>query len=113
VADWIDQLDPEERQAWDEFVRHFREDALEKMDSSAFVTSLVPSTDKVDVKFAVELGTAIMLDKPILAVALPGAHVPDKLRLVVDGLVRADVDTDEGRQEIAQAIYDFKERVDG
>jgi hypothetical protein len=111
VPDWIDGLDPKEREAWEEFVRHFREDALQKMDSSAFVTSLVPSEDKVDVKFAVELGAAIMLDKPILAVALPGAAVPDKLYLVADEIVRADLDTDSGRREIARRIAAFRDRM--
>jgi nucleoside 2-deoxyribosyltransferase len=112
VPDWTDELDPEERDAWEEFVEHFRRGALEAMDESAFVTSLVPREHDVDVKFAVELGAAIMLNKPILAVVAPGAEVPDKLRLVVDDLIRADVDTEEGRQEIGRAILKFKERLD-
>jgi hypothetical protein len=111
MSDWTENLTPDERDAWEEFVRHFRHDALEKIDSSAFVTSLVPSEEKVDVKFAVELGAAIMLDKPILAVLAPGAKMPKKLHEVVDAYVYADVDTDQGRRVIAQAIHEFKERI--
>jgi nucleoside 2-deoxyribosyltransferase len=39
------------------------------------------------VKFAVELGFAIMLNKPIIAVLQPGGTLPDKLRLVADEIV--------------------------
>lgn len=57
-----------------------------KMAESAFVVSLV-SPGKGDVKFWVELGASIMMNKPILAVVLKGAEVPPKLRLVADEIV--------------------------
>lgn len=107
MSDWRDELDDDERDAWDDFVDHFRRDALQKMESSAFVASLVPRGD-FDVKFAVELGAAIMLDKPIVAIAAPGATIPDRLRRVVDELVEADVDTAEGREAIAAALARVK-----
>ena len=103
MSDWIDKLDEDERQRWDEFVDHFRRDALEKMTESAFVASLVPR-EKFDVKFATELGAAIMLDKPILAIVAPGAVVPEKLRLVAEEVVEADVDVEAGRLKIMAAI---------
>jgi hypothetical protein len=112
MPDWLEELDPEGRQAWDEFVRHFRRTTLEGMHKSAMVTSLLPRRGEFDVRFAAELGAAILLDKPILAVALPGAQVPDKLRLVAD-VIHADVDTEEGRQEIGRALLEMKERMGG
>jgi hypothetical protein len=39
------------------------------------------------VKFAVELGFSIMLDKPIIAVVAPGTQVPGKLVAVADEIV--------------------------
>ena len=88
---------------WQAFVRHVREDTIKKIDSSAFVMSLVP-TGEPDVKFAVELGLSIMLDKPIIAVMQPGARVPAKLERVVDRLVEVDVDTEAGQRQLAETI---------
>jgi nucleoside 2-deoxyribosyltransferase len=109
MSDWLDDLSAEERRGWDQFVDHVRRDTVQKMDKSAFVLSLVPSGG-ADVKFAVELGLAIMLDKPILAVAMPGAEVPAKMRQVADEFVEADVDLAEGRDAVVQAIQRLKDR---
>ena len=103
----MEKLEPDDRESWNEFVEHFRRDALEKMTESAFVAQLVPDKDGFDVKFAVELGAAIMLDKPILAIVIPGAEMPLKLRLIADVVVEADLDTEEGRQAISRAIQKF------
>lgn len=91
--------DPE----WHEFVDHVRTDALEKIAGSAAMISLVPSGE-VDVKFAVELGFGIMLDKPLLVVVAPGRELPRKLRRVADEVVVADVDLEEGREAISAAV---------
>ena len=106
MSDWLDELTPPERDEWDRFVEHVRRDALAKITDSAFVMSLVPAAEP-DVKFAVELGLAIMLDKPILAIAMPGRPVPRRLRLVADRIVEADLDTEQGRAIVARAIADF------
>jgi len=103
MTDWIHELDDEQRREWNEFVDHFRRDALEKITDSAFVCSLVPE-DGFDVKFAVELGAAIMLNKPILAIVQPGADISGKLRLVADEIVEADIDVEDGRLKVFEAI---------
>jgi len=107
MSDWTDELTPDERDAFDDFVEHFRRDALAKMHDSAFVMSILPTSGEVDLKFAIELGASIMLDKPIMAVVMPGAHVPERLRRVVDAVVEADLDTAEGRSAIERALDDF------
>ena len=103
MSDWPDQLDPDERASWDAFVEHVRTETLVKMDESLFVMSLVPRGE-VDVKFAVELGLSIMLDKPIVAVVQPGQPIPERLRMVCDEVVEADIDVEEGRRQVAEAI---------
>ena len=103
MSDWLDELDDEQRADWDEFVDHFRRDAVQKMESSAFVASLVPR-DGFDVKFALETGTALLLGKPIVAIARPGTELPGKLGLVADEVIYADVDTDAGRRQVAEAL---------
>lgn len=104
MTDWLDELTPDEREGWDEFVAHVRRDALTKIDESAFVVSLFPTGGEPDVKYAVELGLAILLNKSILVVAMPGAVIPPKLREIADIVVHADVDVEEGRQLVADAM---------
>jgi len=95
---------------WDEFVRNVRKNLVHEIDESAFVMSLVPRRGQVDVKFAVELGLSLMLDKPIIAVVLPGAEMPDRLRRAVDRVVEVDIDTEAGQHELARVI---KEHLGG
>jgi len=107
--DWMSELDPESREEWDAFVQNVRTDALVKIADSAFVMSLVPR-DEPDIKFAVELGLAIMLDKPLIAIVQPGQPVPTRLRMVCDEVVEADLDLEEGRQQIAAALARITKR---
>lgn len=102
-GDWLAQLPPEDQEVFAEFVEHTRRNTLKAMTESAFVMSLLP-TGTVDIKFAVELGLAIMLDKPILAVAMPGVTVPPMLEKVAFEVVKCDIDTEEGRAVLHDAI---------
>lgn len=63
---------------------------LPKMQESAVTISLVPESGRGDVKFWVELGASIMLDKPIIAVTIGDAEIPGKLRQVADEVVRLE-----------------------
>lgn len=69
------------------WVQHVLDDMVPKMEDSAVVMSLVPDAEQLDVKFAVELGAAIMLDKPILAIAFGETVLSRKLRRVADEVV--------------------------
>ena len=91
--------DPEFR-AWEKSVR---EELVPKLSNSALTVSLVPEGE-TDIKFAIELGLSIMLDKPIIAVVRPGVKVPERLARVVDRWVEGDIGTDEGRSKMAVAI---------
>lgn len=86
--------DPFETPEAREWAQRVRTELVPKLRESALTVSLVPRGDS-DVKFAVELGMSIMLDKPIIAVVAPGAKVPDKLVQVADLIVEGDV-TDPG-----------------
>jgi hypothetical protein len=106
MADWLDDLDNEEREQWDRFVEHTRRSTVEQMSESAFVASIVPKGEvgHTDIKFAVELGLAIMMNKPIIAIIMPGAKIPARLSWVADRIIEADIDTQEGRDRVASAI---------
>lgn len=109
MGDWVEKLSPEERVQWNETVRHYREEVLEAMESSAFVASIVTPA-KTDIKFAVELGIAIMLEKPLVILVTPGAHCPPKLRLIADAVVDVDFETEEGREEFLRVMTEVKKK---
>ena len=93
--------DPSTR-AW---VRHVIDDMVPKLESSAVSISLVPEDGEGDVKFWVELGASIMLDKPILAVVLGGRRIPARLERVADEIVVLPAGVDPaGSQELAAAV---------
>lgn len=107
MGTWDEELSPRERREWERFVTHVREKTVKGMMKSSFVMSLVPEGEP-DVKFAVELGLAIMLGKPIVALVLPGRRIPPKLRKAVDAVIVADVDTEEGQRHIARRIREIQ-----
>src|SRR3990172_179107 len=110
MSDWIENLTPEERDRFDEFVDHFRRDAVEKIAGSAAFVSLVPK-GRPDIKFATELGMAIMLDKPILAIVPSGVEIPAALRKLSRSVVVADIDTEDGREVVAAGIKTFLDEL--
>lgn len=76
---------------WDDptakrWARHVLDEMVPKMKGSAAVCSIVPDGEG-DVKFWVELGAMIMLNKPIVIVAFDDRQIPEKLRLVADEVV--------------------------
>lgn len=84
--DYDDAWQEPSAKAW---ARHVLNDMLPKLASSSVTISLVPEDREGDVKFWVELGASIMMDKPIIAVLLGDAPIPAKLALVADEIVRA------------------------
>lgn len=102
MSNWEESLTKQERDEWQRIITHAREDTIRQMEASAFVATLVP--DEPDIKFMLELGMAIMLDKPIIALVTPTSKVPDRLRLIADEVIEVDLDTEEGREKIAEAI---------
>jgi hypothetical protein len=97
--------------AW---IRHVLDEMVPKLTDSALVISLVPDDREGDVKFWVELGASIMMDKPILAVLLGDAPVPAKLAAVADEIVRLPAGvTPAASDEIARAIRRMMPPNDG
>lgn len=59
---------------------------------------------KVTAEFAVQIGAAIMLDKPIVLLALEGASISPKLEQVADAIVRGDPKLDPVKKRLTEAI---------
>lgn len=88
-------------------------DLQEKMAGSAVVLQLVPLDGDLDWKFCIELGAAVMLDKPILACVRPGARVPLKLAKIADEILEADITTVEGRADLVDRLRIVTDRLKG
>ncbi len=91
--------------AW---AKRIREQLVPMMENCAVVTSILCDPKNVDAKFAVELGIAVMLNKPIIALVRPGIQIPEKLARVVDRFVEFhpgdELGTMAGLREAIEAI---------
>lgn len=107
---WENELDPVDRVVWEQFVKQTREDAMQKIDASAFVMSLVPK-EEPDIKFCVELGLSVMYDKPLVIVVAPETRIPERLQRLADEVIVCDIDTAEGRDHLATKLQSLSERL--
>jgi hypothetical protein len=88
------------------WVQHVLNDMSPKLADSTFMISLVPDDREGDVKFWVELGASIMLDKPIIAVTFTDEPIPRKLAQVADEVVYAPEGVDVGASDDRQAAME-------
>ena len=92
--DWTDS---------DEF-REFAEgvlaDTVPKIAGSAYVISIAPGKGQEDIKIAVEIGFALLLDKPLIVLAPEGRHVAERLLRAADHVITGDIETEAGREEL-------------
>lgn len=101
-----------EDQEYQEFERRVRKDLIPMIASSAVFVAITPaSVDGVDVKFAIELGLAVMMDKPIIAVVRPGTEIPDKLARVADRFVELDFGDPTFRERMLAAVDAMMEDI--
>jgi hypothetical protein len=103
--------DPFDDPGWQDYVAHVRTELVPKLDSSAYVMTLVPDAADVDVKFAVELGLSIMMDKPIIAVVHTNAKPPERLVRAVDAIVEGDITTEAGREKLMYSVKAAMDRL--
>ena len=92
-----------------EWAKDVRENLVPKLEDSAVTISLAPN-GPADVKYAVELGLSIMMDKPIILAVRPGTPIPAKLAKVADEIVELDLSKPEQAQA---AIHAAMSRVLG
>lgn len=93
-----DPFDTPATQAW---ARRVLDELVPQLTDSAAIVSVVPS-GPADVKFAVELGLSIMLDKPIILAITAGQKVPEHLVRVADEIV--EIDRGSGANQIRAAL---------
>jgi hypothetical protein len=67
-----------------DFFRHAEEDMLPKMKESALSIAIF---GKPDAKLCMEIGAAVLFDKPIIVVAAPDMVIPANLKRVASAIV--------------------------
>lgn len=87
-----------------EWVRHVLNDMVPKLVDCALTISLVPDDPEGDVKFWVELGASIMLNKPIVALVVGDREIPSRLAAVADEIVRCPDGLEAGAEQLQEAI---------
>ena len=88
---------------WEDAVRT---KLIPKIEGSTLTVTIAPMGEP-DIKFSVELGLSIMLDKPIILICEPGQVIPSKLRTVADAVVEVNWRTGDAvhtSNAIAEAI---------
>lgn len=99
-------LTPPTEADMEEFKRQLMEcannDIIPQMRSSAFcMVALLPGD--VDTFLALQVGVAILLEKPLLIIAIDNAWVPQRLRQLADAVVEGPSIQDPGMRERLQA----------
>lgn len=94
---------------FDRYLEHARREMFPKMQGSAFTLTIL---GKPDPKLCLEIGAAIMFDKPILVVVPRGVAVPLALRTIAHKIVEIDGPDDEGsKQRIMAAVEEMAEML--
>lgn len=96
-----------------EWVEHCRKTLVPMLDDSAVSISLAPPVGQHDIKYAVELGLSILMDKPILLVVREGDSVPTKLRSVADDIFYMNWDDAGAHHRLAEHVAGFARRFAG
>lgn len=88
-------------QKWQAFAANVKNNLVPMIKNSDIYVAICPTPDKVDAKFAVELGVAVMLDKPMVAVVKPGTPISEKLSRVIDRFIECDISQPSERERLA------------
>lgn len=108
VSSVTDPFDDPEAQEW---LAHVRDNVVPMIDSSAYTMSVVPTEENVDIKFSVELGLTIMLDKPLILWVPEGQRLPPKLARIADGVIRyANTDDATMAASLAEGLARLKKK---
>lgn len=109
---WEGFFDAPENKEW---VDHVKNELIPMIQRSGMTISLIPNDPRnVDIKFAVELGLSIMLDKPIIAVVSPGVQIPNQLLKLAEHIVEWDDEpTEASRNALIERIHKIIEQQRG
>jgi hypothetical protein len=85
------------------WMKHVRETVLPMVEESNAFACIAPQGEP-DVKFCVELGLGIMLDKPIIVIARARRDVPSKLWMIAEAVLIGDIGDPAFQERIATTL---------
>lgn len=89
---------------FEEFIQQVRDDVVPKMLGSRYVVNIMPNKDEIDIKAAVEIGLAVLLDKPLIVLAPDGRVRCPKLLRLADHVITGDLETKAGRDVMFEKL---------
>lgn len=98
---------------WKAFADRAIKELVPMVDDSAYCVSLIPRKpeDRSDIKFCLELGLMLMLDKPIIMVIAPGSKVPDKVVQVADAIIEMNTNDEKFMDRLKATIDEVQARL--
>lgn len=91
---------------WRRFVVNVNKDLVPMMARSSAV--VIPmGRDDTDVGFALQVGFAVIMEKPLLLIVPEGFDPPPKLEGIADRIIRADYTSEKGRARVQNELRDF------
>lgn len=100
------ERDPFKSEEWERFADTMRRDLIPKMRESDHIAVLSPINDKFDLVFAVQIGAAILMNKPLVMLVPPGGKPSRKLLLVADKVIEVADDQD-GMRRATMELGDY------
>lgn len=99
---------------WPAFADRAIRELVPKVTNSAYCMNLFPSggteMGRNDIKYCVELGMMILMDKPIILIVPPGMNVPDKVVRVADAIIEMSMDDERFKQRLADTIDEMDKK---
>jgi len=107
----VEPWDEPEMKAWLEDARVNLIPLLQKTEASVF-----EARTTTDLKYAIELGLSILMNKPILAVVLDDRQAPPKLLEIADHVLHMkarEMGTPAGERKFQAAVEEMMAKVEG
>lgn len=108
-----DNTNPWESEEWLDYADRFLAHTFPKIEDSSVFMALIPQ-GAGDLKFWLELGAGIMMDKPIMVVVPAGRPLPAKLTNIADAIIEMPPDFDTNaaaRDRVGERITGAMDRV--
>lgn len=95
----------------EEWMQRVRDELIPRLASANTVVSLIPD-GLADVKYAVELGFSILMDKPMIFFVRPGTTVPKKMIAVADRILEVSDDDWANPDKLQERVFAALEGLD-
>jgi hypothetical protein len=91
----------------------FRRDVLPMLEESAAVLVIGPEDKHADLKIALEVGFAVLLDKPLIVMKLNGRECSPRLLTIADHVIEGELGKDDERisQQISEILLKQERRA--